>query len=266
MFSFKDITLGQYVDTRSRIHRLDPRTKLIVILTLMTAVLAVNNFYFLIVMTVGCFVLILLAKLPVTLVLKNLRPFLWLFGITFSLHLFFTGGSSLRPFPLYGINITHEGLAGGAFFTCRIAVLIGAAALFTLTTSPTELTDGCERMLNPLRRFKFPAHEMAMIMTISLRFIPTLVEEADRLRKAQRVRGIHFLGGPIKRAKSLVPLFVPLILSAFRRADELAAAMDARCYRGGKGRTHFRELKLSRRDYFALATTGIACLSCFLLR
>lgn len=265
MFSLKEITLGQYVDTRSVIHQLDPRTKFTVVVLLMVAVFATKSLYFFVVVTAGCLVVIHLARLPSGMVMRNLRPFLWFFGITFFIHLFFTAGTSIPPFPVKGFNITYEGLGRGIFFSYRLAILIVAAALFTLTTSPTELTDGVERMLKPLRRFRLPAHELAMIMTIALRFIPTLVEEADRLRKAQLARGAHGCGGPVRRARALIPLMVPLFLSAFRRADELAAAMDARCYRGGVGRTQFHELKFGGRDYVALTATGMLCLSGFII-
>lgn len=236
------------------------------VVLLMIAVLATNSLYFFVVITAGCLVVILLARLPSVMVARNLRPFLWLFGITFTVHLFFTAGASIPPFPIKGLNITYEGLGKGIFFSYRLAILIVTAALFTLTTSPTELTDGVERMLKPLRRFGLPAHELAMIMTIALRFIPTLIEEADRLRKAQLVRGAHVCGGLVRRAKSLIPLMVPLFVSAFRRADELAVAMDARCYRGGEGRTNFHELKFNRRDYVVLTATGILCFSGLFIR
>ena len=261
MFSLKDITVGHYVNTRSVVHRLDPRTKCAAVILLMAAVIVAKSAYFYILVTVGCFALTLIAELPWAMVVRNLRAFIWLFAITFGIHLFFTPGTPLTPFPIKGVTITSEGLERGIFFSYRLALLIVSAALFTLTTSPTELTDGIERMLKPLRRLGLPVHELAMTMTIALRFIPTLVEEADRLRKAQLARGAHFSGGPVRRARALIPLMLPLLLSAFRRADELAAAMDARCYRGGKGRTHFRELKLARWDYLALAATGAVCVS-----
>ena len=266
MISLKNITLGQYMDTQSVVHRLDPRTKLIAFLLMMTGAFVSTNIYFFLLLTLGCFLVIRLAKLPCRFVLKNLLPFLWLLGMTFGIHLFFTPGTVIEPFSRYGITVTHEGLENGVYFSCRIAVLIIGAALFTLTTSPAELTESLERMLKPLRRFMFPTHELAMIMTIALRFIPTLVEEADRLKKAQYIRGARFTGGPVKRAKALIPFLVPLFLSAFRRADELSIAMDARCYRGGEGRTHFRELKFAKGDAIAFTTTGIVCLGSFLIR
>lgn len=253
------------MDTQSALHRLDPRTKFIVMFVLLIPILCTQSLIFMTLVTAWCLIVFVLAKLPFTIILKNLRPFYWLFGITFCIHLFFTQGSSIHPFPVKGLNMTYEGLERGLFFSYRLAIFIVVAALFTLTTSPTELTDSIERVLKPLRRFGLPAHELAMIMTIALRFIPTLVEEADRLRKAQLARGAHFHGGLIRRAKALIPLTVPLFLSAYRRADELAMAMDARCYRGELGRTNFHELKFDAHDYMALAFAGITCGSAFFL-
>ena len=265
MFSLKDITLGQYVDNQSVIHRLDPRTKFVVMVLLMIPILCTQTIYSLFIVSAVCIMGILLAKLPAGMIVKNLRPFLWLFGITCIIHLFFTAGTSIPPFPIKGFNITFEGLERGLFFSFRFAIFITAAALFSLTTSPTELTDSVEDTFKPFRRIGLPAHELAMIMTIALRFIPTIVEEADRLRKAQLARGAHFYGGLIRRVKTLIPLTVPLFLSAFRRADELATAMDARCYRGGVGRTHFHERRLSIRDYLTIILTGILSSSAFVI-
>ncbi|UCE18080.1 MAG: energy-coupling factor transporter transmembrane protein EcfT [Gemmatimonadota bacterium] len=265
MFSFNDITIGQYRDTRSIVHRLDPRTKFFILIFLMIPILCTQTLYSLTIVSLICMLAILFAKLPATMILRNLRPFLWLFGITCVLHLFLTAGTSIPPFPVKGVNITFEGLERGLFFSFRLAIFIVAAALFSLTTSPTELTDSVEHTLKPLRRFGLPAHELAMIMNIALRFIPTIIEEADRLRKAQLARGAHFCGGLIRRIKALIPLTVPLFLSAFRRADELAIAMEARCYRGGIGRTHFQVRTLSIKDYLTIFFIGILCSSAFVI-
>lgn len=266
MFSIQTLTIGQYIDTQSVIHKLDPRTKCLAVFLLMFVVLLVQRLPFLGLTALGCLGIGLLARLPISLILRNLRPFLWLFGITFGIHLFFTPG---RPLPLisdYGISPTYEGALRGLFFSLRLMTFIIAAALFTLTTSPIELTDGIENMLHPLRRLRIPVHEFAMIMTISLRFIPTLIEEAERLRKAQMTRAVRFTGSLTRRLKTLIPFVVPLFLSAFRRADELAMAMDARCYRGGRGRTHYQELKLTAKDGFALAITGVFCVGVLIIK
>jgi energy-coupling factor transport system permease protein len=265
MFSIRTAALGQYIDTQSVIHQLDPRTKCLAVLLLMMEVFLINKLYFLVLTVLGCVGITLLAKLPMALIMRNVRPFVWLFGITFGIHLLFTPGQPLPYFPRYGLLLTYEGVTRGLFFSLRLLTFIFAAAVFTLTTSPTELTDGLEKMLKPLRRLRVPVHELAMIMTISLRFIPTLLEEAERLRKAQLTRAVRFSGNLMKRIKTFTPFLVPLFLSSFRRADELAFAMDARCYRGSEGRTHYHELQLTIKDGIALAVTGIFCLGAFLI-
>ena len=264
MAPLKDVTLGRYIAAESPLHRLDPRTKVIGTLVLMTAVLLSQGFSALLCYGLLLALVVPLSRIPAVVVLRNLRPFVWLFGFTLVLW-------ALWPPPLpytvlwdlpYGeLFVTAEGLERGAFFALRLSVVIVTASLLTLTTSPTELTDGLERLLNPLRAIGFPAHELAMMVTISLRFVPVLVEEAERLRKAQLARGADFGGGPVRRARSLIPLLVPLFISAFTRADRLALAMESRCYQGGAGRTHFRELELGRRDLLAgLAVAAAAAL------
>jgi energy-coupling factor transport system permease protein len=202
-----------------------------------------------------------LSGLPLPFVLKNLRPFIWLFFFTFSMHALLTSGRVLWTVPYLDLEITAQGLALGAFFSLRLAVVIVAASLMTLTTAPMELTGGLERLLGPLRRFRFPVHELAMMVTISLRFIPVLIDEAERLHKAQLARGADFSGGPIRRARSLIPLLVPLFVSAFDRADRLALAMESRCYRGGDRRTSFHELAFARRDLLAGLAVLVAVLA-----
>ncbi len=254
MAFLQDITLGKYFPADSFVHRLDPRTKFLSTLTLMIAVLATPGFAPLVLFCAFLAIAIALSGLPTALILRNLRPFLYLFGFTFGLHALLTPGHTLWLVPYLDLAITREGLERGAFFSLRLATVITAASLMTLTTSPMELTGGLERLLNPLRRFGFPVHELAMMVTISLRFIPVLVDEAERLRKAQLARGADFSGGPIRRARSLVPLLVPLFVSAFDRADRLAMAMESRCYRGGIERTSFHEFAFIRGDLF----TGLA--------
>ena len=251
MAFLQDITLGKYFPADSFVHRLDPRTKFLSTLTLMIAVLATPGFAPLFLFGAFLGLAIVLSGLPAALILRNLRPFLYLFGFTFGLHALLTPGHALWVVPYLELTVTRAGLERGAFFSVRLATVIIAASLMTLTTSPMELTGGLERLLNPLRRFGFPAHELAMMVTISLRFIPVLVDEAERLRKAQLARGADFSGGPIRRARSLVPLLVPLFVSAFDRADRLALAMESRCYRGGVERTSFHVFAFSRGDLCA---------------
>ncbi len=273
MALLKDITLGKYIAVASPVHRLDPRTKLISILVLMSALFAADGLtpqgteHLLAPLLVFCLFLgptIRLSRLPSGVVLKNLRPFIWLFLFTLVLWALWPPPfpyTVLWRLPYLDLFITLEGLQRGAFFSLRLSLVIVTASLLTLTTAPMELTDGLEKLLNPLRRIGFPAHELAMMTTISMRFVPVLIEEAERLHKAQLARGADFTGGPIRRARNLIPLLVPLFVSAFARADRLALAMESRCYRGGTERTHFRTLRFSRRDLCAglivLATVSV---------
>ena len=252
MMLLSDITLGRYVPADSIVHRLDPRAKLISACALMVALVAVRGFLPLFGLAGFLGPIVLLSRLPIRFVLRSLRPFIWLFAFTLLLHAFLTSGRPLPPFPIGGVTLTGEGLKLGAFFALRLLLLILGASLVTLTTSPIDLTDGLESLLRPFRKVGLPAHELAMMMTIAPRFVPTFIDEAERLRKAQLARGASFSGGLIRKVKSLVPLLVPLFLSAFRRADQLALAMESRCYRGGEGRTTFNLLKFRARDYLAL--------------
>jgi energy-coupling factor transport system permease protein len=247
----QDITLGRYVAGDSVLHRLDPRTKFIGTMVLMIAALSAPGFPPLLLYGAVLAVALALSGLPAGLVLRNLRPFVWLFLFTFGLHALLTPGPPLWRVPGTDWTATREGLGLGAFFCLRLASVIVTASLLTLTTAPMELTSGLERLLRPLRRFGFPVHELAMMVTIALRFIPVLVDEAERLRKAQLARGADFGGGPIRRARSLIPLLVPLFVSAFTRADRLAMAMESRCYRGGAPRTSLRELRFGIIDLTA---------------
>jgi energy-coupling factor transport system permease protein len=248
-----DISLGQYYPGDSFIHRLDPRTKLIAIFCFMTALLVSFQ-----PIVLGGFAVLLIfiiasSRLPVALVLKNIRPFIWLFLLTVLVHLLGTEGHVLYTTPVLDLDITLEGLTLGLVYAVRLVLLIILAALLTLTTSPIELTDALEKMLGPLKRFKVPTHEIVMMLTLSLRFIPTLLEEALRLKNAQMSRGATFDGNLMQRIKSVVPLILPLFISAFRRADDLALAMDSRCYTGGDGRSSFRKLQFKMADYLVLA-------------
>ncbi|MDZ7393790.1 MAG: energy-coupling factor transporter transmembrane protein EcfT [candidate division KSB1 bacterium] len=256
MAVLQDITLGQYYPSNSLVHRLDPRAKLVASVVLMSGLLLTDSLPLTVAWGMLAVALVVAARLPVGLVLRNLRAFVWLFLLTMVVHSFFTGGTPLVRLPVLGWKLTWEGVEKGLLYSFRLGLLVVMAALLTLTTSPIELTDGLERLLRPLRRLGVPVHELAMMMSLALRFVPTLLEEADRLQKAQVSRGASFEGSLVQRARSVVPLVVPLFVSAFRRADELALAMDARCYRGGEGRTCYHLLRLKPVDYLALVLSG----------
>jgi energy-coupling factor transport system permease protein len=257
---FKNIVLGQYLPVKSPIHRLDPRTKFAAVIAVMFVTLAVSNLLIYILLLFWLGLLTIMARLPLGLVFRHLRSFIWLFLFTFIIHLFFTPGQTL---PIIGLG-TVEGIWRGLFFCFRIAILVLSAALLTLTTSPLELTDGLERLLVPLKWLGLSPHALALMLVIALRFIPTFIEEANTIQKAQLARGATFSGNLIRRARSLVPLLVPLFLSAFRRADELAVAMEARNYQTDGPRTSFHQLKFSRTDYGSLVFLTIFFCGCFL--
>jgi energy-coupling factor transport system permease protein len=247
----KDITIGQYIPKDSIIHALDPRTKILLTLIYIIVLFLIHNVLGYTLIGIFSIAVILLSRIPAKYVIKGLKPLLWIILFTFLLHIFMTKGevvASLGPLKIY-----REGIRQGIFMALRILYLVLTTSLLTLTTSPIALTDGIERLLNPFRRIGVPAHELAMMMTIALRFIPTLLEETDKIMKAQMARGADFeTGNIIQRAKSLVPLLVPLFVSAFRRADDLALAMEARCYRGGEKRTRMKQLRIHTRDYIAM--------------
>lgn len=249
----REITIGQYIPGNSVVHRLDPRTKIIITLAYMILLFALNNFFGYI-FPVGFLILAtVLSRIPVRYLLKGLKPLIFIITLTFILNSFMIKGRVI--YELGPLDITYEGLSQGAFMAIRLILLITGTSLLTLTTSPISLTDGIERLLSPFKKIGVPAHELAMMMTIALRFIPTLLEETDKIMKAQMARGADFESGNlINRAKNLVPLLVPLFISAFRRADDLAMAMEARCYRGGENRTRLKELKMS---YIDIATFAV---------
>lgn len=252
----KDITIGQYFPKDSIIHRLDPRTKIILTFIYIISLFFIKEFsgYIYIIAFVGAS--ILLSKIPIKYVLKGLKPLAIIIGITVIINMLLTPGVEI--FRWGPIKITIEGLELAGFMALRLIFLVVGTSLLTLTTSPIALTDGIEFTLKYIPFIKKYAHELAMMMTIALRFIPTLMEETDKIMKAQMARGADFESGNIfQRAKSLVPLLVPLFISAFRRADELAIAMEARCYRGGENRTRMKELKMAPRDYFAFGTMAL---------
>ena len=262
--------MGKYIATDSILHRLDPRTKFVGIFLLLTALFVVegmaspsqrHQFGPLLPFALFLALLVAVSKLPCSLILRNLRPFIWLFGFTILLWALWVPAEPYRVLwrlPLVDLFVTAEGLAGGLFFSLRLALIIITASLLTLTTAPMDLTWGLERLFNPLRRLGLPAHELAMMITIAIRFIPVLVEEAERLHRAQLARGADFSGGPMRRARNLIPLLVPLFISAFDRADRLAVAMESRCYRGGDHRTQYRLYRFERRDLISWCAMAIA--------
>jgi energy-coupling factor transport system permease protein len=256
--ALKDITVGQYAPRASIIHSLDPRTKFGVICMAMVLVFSVGSGPVLVFIGLIGFLLFRMADLGMGLAVRNLRPFVWIFLLTGLLHAFYTQGSVIVTIPVVNGNITREGLRNGIFYCLRISVLLVYAGWFTLTTSPMEFTDALERLLRPFRRIGVPSHEIAIMMSIAIRFIPLFIDETERIKKAQISRGSRFDGGPIRRVHSALPVVVPLFLSAFRRANDLAYAMDSRCYQGGDHRTHFHELVLRRSDRLALAAAAAA--------
>ena len=250
----KDITLGQYFPGNSVIHRLDPRTKLVGLIVYIIALFTAGNWVSYGVMLVFLVGMVVLSTIPVKALFKGMKPLVFVLIFTGLLNLLFTGGETVLV-TIWKINITLEGIIRAFFMVTRILMLISATFLMTYTTSPIQLTDGLESLLSPLKKIRVPVHELAMMMCIALRFIPTLIEETDKIISAQKARGADFETGSIfKRVRALVPILVPLFISAFRRADELATAMECRCYQGGEGRTKMKLLRYRRRDYLAYLT------------
>jgi energy-coupling factor transport system permease protein len=266
MSFLNDISLGYYYPADSFIHRLDPRTKLITLMLLMTVLVISIKLTLL-----SCFfaltcVIIFFSRIPISLIFRNLNPFLWLFALTIAVHLLWTPGQIIFTIPFIHASLTLEGLHLGVVYSVRLALMVVFAALLTLTTSPIELTDALERLFAPLKRLRLPIHEIVMMLTLSLRFIPTLLEEAQRIKNAQVSRGATFEGGLIRRMQNVVPLILPLFVSAFRRADELALAMDARCYFGGEGRTSYKHLRFVAADLVILSSCAVFMLVIIVLK
>ncbi|MBO5650118.1 MAG: energy-coupling factor transporter transmembrane protein EcfT, partial [Selenomonas sp.] len=243
--------IGQYFPGDSFLHRMDARVKILLLLILLIEVFVFTSAPVYLLMTGITFLLIMTSKVPLRMVLRSLKPLWWIILFTFVLHLFSHPGREL--YRIWQFVITQEGVEQGALISVRLMLLIILSTLLTFTTSPLKLTDALESLLSPFKRLGLPAHELAMMMTIALRFIPTLISEMDKIMKAQQSRGADFVTGSIlSRLKNMVPILVPLFLSAFRRADDLALAMESRCYRGGEGRTRMKEMKLGRLDYVAI--------------
>lgn len=251
---FKDITLGQFYPGDSAVHKLDPRTKILLMIAYIVAVFLVQDLWLFLPVALFVIAVVGVARVPLSYLYKSLKPLRLLLIFMFIVNLVFIKGEHVL-FSFWIITVTEESVRQAVFILLRLVLLVSGTSLMTLTTSPIALTDGLERLLSPLKRVKFPAHELAMMMTIALRFIPTLLEEADKISKAQLARGADFeTGNLVKRAKNMIPILVPLFVSAFRRADELAMAMESRCYHGGEGRTRMKVLKFAVRDVYAAST------------
>ena len=249
----KDITLGQFFPGNSLLHKLDPRIKLIVCIAYIVAIFLCKSAVAYACVIFSTLLLMIISKLPINTILKGIKPIVFIIMFTAILNIFWHSGEN-KIFSFWIFTVYAEGLIAAAYMVVRITCLVvGTSVILTYTTSPIALTDAIERLLSPLRVIKIPVHEFAMMMTIALRFIPTLIEETDKIMNAQKARGSDFSTGKLtERAKALVPVLVPLFISSFRRADELAIAMECRCYRGGSGRTRMTQLRLAARDILFL--------------
>lgn len=263
----KDITLGQFFPGDTVIHRLDPRVKIVLTFVYIAALFIAKGVLSYLLMFLWLSASIALSRINLRVVLRGLKPLVFIIVFTALLNIFYTPGTPVAQWWIF--RITREGAVTACYMVARILMLIAGTFLLTYTTSPIMLTDGLERLLGPLKKIRVPVHELSMMMTIALRFIPTLIEETDKIMSAQRARGADFESGNlVRRANALVPLLVPLFISAFRRADELAVAMECRCYHGGEGRTRLRVLRMEGRDYASLlacaaVTAAVAVLAGF---
>ena len=260
---FDNITFGQYYPSQSPVHRLDPRMKIILLIIYIVAVFMAQTLWGFIPVVLFMAFAVVMSRIPFRMMLKSLKPLRFILIFTMVINILFLPGEHVL-LTLGFASVTTESLMTAVLYGLRLVFLVMGSSLLTFTTAPVPLTDGLERLLSPLQVVHFPAHEMAMMMTIALRFIPTLMEEADKIMKAQSARGADFTSGSrIQRAKAMVPLLVPLFVSAFRRASDLAMAMEARCYHGGEGRTRLHVLKMKKADYLALLLTllPIVCIA-----
>lgn len=253
-----NIAIGQYIPGDSILHRADPRTKIILSLVFMIMIFTLKTFWTLTAMTLFTVLAVVISGVPLKYTLRGLKPLLFIIILSAAVNIFGTReGTPISSAALLK-HITYEGLMEAVKLSVRLVLVVVSGSLLTFTTTPILLTDGIEKLLNPLKGIGVPAHELAMMMSIALRFIPTLLEETDKIMKAQAARGADFdTGNLVQRAKSFVPVLVPLFVSAFRRADELATAMEARCYRGGEGRTRMRQLKLTGADLRVVLTSAV---------
>ncbi len=248
-----DVTFGQYYPTKSFVHRLDPRTKLLALIAYIVMLFIADNFYALFACALVLIISVAASRVPVGSVLRSVKAIIFILIFTAVLNLFFHGGERLLTPESWYVKIYLEGVIFTVFFVLRLFFLVMGSSVLTLTTTPVELTDGIESLLKPLKYIRFPVHELALIMSIALRFIPTLIDETNRIISAQKARGADFeSGNVIKRVKAIIPILIPLLISAFRRAEELGDAMDARCYSGSKTRTKYKKLRFGWRDIVAV--------------
>lgn len=252
----KDVTLGQYFPGQSVVHRLDPRTKLILTVVYIAALFTAKSYFSYGVMIISIALVIYISKVKLKNILRGIKPLVLIISMTAILNMFFTQGRVLVSF--WVLTITAEGIERAAFMVLRIVMLVVGTSVLTYTTSPMSLTDGIESIMGPLKKVNAPVHELSMMMSTALRFIPTLIEETDKIMSAQKARGADFeTGNIIQRAKAMLPILVPLFVSAFRRADELAIAMESRCYSGGEGRTRMKQMKYKVMDFWAFAAGAL---------
>jgi energy-coupling factor transport system permease protein len=262
----ENMIFGRYVPGESILHRMDPRSKLIVVFLFVCIVFIANNALTYGVLAIYTLLMVGMSRIPVRFLYGGLKPILLLVVFTFLLHIFMTKEGEL-VFELGWLKIYEEGIKQGIFISLRFFLLILITSLLTLTTTPIEITDGLETLLNPLKKVKFPVHELALMMSISLRFIPTLMQETDKIMKAQTARGVEYNSGPVKeRIKAIVPLLIPLFISSFKRAEELAVAMEARGYKGGEGRTKYRQLQWGFADTGMILFLAIVTILLIVLR
>ncbi len=258
----KDITFGQYYSAKSPIHRMDPRVKIVLLVALIVFIFISQNAFALAFSAVFTIISLLISRIPLKLFLKNLKAILPILIFTAIINMFYNDGNATVLFEIWRLAVTKEGIYRAIFMASRIVLLIFISSLLTYTTTPNDLTDALEKLLSPLRfiGLKSAVHTLAMMMTIALRFIPTLIEEAEKIMNAQKARGADFESGSIKeRAKVLIPILIPLLISSVRRAYELAEAMECRCYNGGEGKTRMKQLKTGLIDYVAIAISAVFC-------
>ena len=256
-----DITLGQYFPGNSLLHRMDARVKIVLLFFYIVGIFLFDNNWCYLMNTLLALVLVGVSRLSPRMVMKAIKPLWWILLLTFIIQIFSVPGEVLMKVWIF--DLTYEGLEKGFFISLRLILLIGVSSLLMFTTSPLMLTDALESLFKPLKRVGFPAHELAMMMTIALRFIPTLMEETDKIMKAQKSRGSNIgEGNMIAKAKSMIPILVPLFISAFRRADELAMAMEARSYRGGEGRTRMKAMRMHKSDGWAMGVMAVYMMAC----
>ncbi|YCA43820.1 energy-coupling factor transporter transmembrane protein EcfT [Bacillus sp. JZ8] len=261
-----NMIIGQYVPGDSFIHRMDPRAKLIIVFLYVAVIFLANNIVSYSIIGLFAILAVLVSRVPIYFIIKGLKPILFIIIFTFLLHIFMTREGEVIA-DIGFLKIYEGGVIQGIYISLRFLFLILLTTLLTLTTTPIEVTDGMETLLHPLKKVRFPVHELALMMSISLRFIPTLMDETDKILKAQTARGVDFSSGPLKnRLKAVVPLLIPLFISAFKRAEELATAMEARGYQGGEGRTKYRQLSWGSIDTMALVIFVIVAAALFIVR